>query len=324
MNFLKKMQVFSAVAAVAALLIPMTPVLAAQPATFFAPDSGTDLTTSLNWAGCVATGGGYTSVSATWVVPTVASATSTMSDATWIGIGGVSGSQDLIQVGTQAVTDPSGSIAYSAWYELLPQASQNITAITVHAGDVMHASLAEQATNQWVIALNDGTTGQNFETAVSYVSSLASAEWIQEMPSLSNGFLPLDNFGSVSFSGGAVVKNGATLTVAGAGASPMTMMTSGNQALTTVSALGSDGASFVITRTSVLSTRTTVGRLGRGSRRRIGVGPRGFTRIPRVQARSTRGQQTSRVTTQSKRFWASRTSTRSSVSRFQTLRLRMF
>src|SRR5439155_19997725 len=46
---------------------------------------------SSNWSGYAATGGAFTSVSATLTVPTVAS-TSTGADATWVGIGGLSSS----------------------------------------------------------------------------------------------------------------------------------------------------------------------------------------------------------------------------------------
>src|SRR2546427_4217339 len=52
---------------------------------------------SSNWSGYAASGGTFTSVTATWTVPTV-SATSPGADATWVGIGGLE-SQDLIQAG---------------------------------------------------------------------------------------------------------------------------------------------------------------------------------------------------------------------------------
>src|SRR2546427_2616225 len=52
---------------------------------------------SSNWSGYAANGGTFTSVTATWTVPTV-SATSSGADATWVGIGGLE-SQDLIQAG---------------------------------------------------------------------------------------------------------------------------------------------------------------------------------------------------------------------------------
>src|SRR6266508_2474298 len=78
--------------------------------------------TSSNWSGYIASGGTYTSVTGTWIVPTV-SATSGGADATWVGIGGVTGT-DLIQAGTQATVTGSGAVSYSAWTEILPDYSR--------------------------------------------------------------------------------------------------------------------------------------------------------------------------------------------------------
>src|SRR5438067_6974472 len=50
-------------------------------------------TTSQNWSGYAATGGTFTSVSGTWIVPSV-SVTTAGADATWVGIGGAT-STDL-------------------------------------------------------------------------------------------------------------------------------------------------------------------------------------------------------------------------------------
>src|ERR1041385_7576167 len=51
-------------------------------------------TAAYNWAGYVASGGTYTGVSGSWVVPSVSDPTGESADATWVGIGGV-GSDDL-------------------------------------------------------------------------------------------------------------------------------------------------------------------------------------------------------------------------------------
>src|SRR5205807_9251133 len=86
---------------------------------------------SSNWSGYAASGGTFTSVTATWTVPTV-SATSPGADATWVGIGGLQ-SRDLLQAGTQAMVDGSG-VAYTAWIEMLPQSSRDVP-LSVTAGD---------------------------------------------------------------------------------------------------------------------------------------------------------------------------------------------
>src|SRR5438270_505776 len=96
---------------------------------------------SSNWSGYAATGGTFTSVSATWTVPTVAS-TSTGADATWVGIGGLS-SSDLIQAGTQAMVDGNG-VTYTSWIEMLPQSSRDVP-LSVSAGDSVTVSITQQS-----------------------------------------------------------------------------------------------------------------------------------------------------------------------------------
>src|SRR5205823_6864429 len=103
-----------------------TPPSVTQPGT---PASVTS--SSSNWSGYAANGGTFTSVTATWTVPTV-SASSTGADATWVGIGGLS-SRDLLQAGTQAMVDGSG-VTYTSWIEMLPQSSRDVP-LSISAGD---------------------------------------------------------------------------------------------------------------------------------------------------------------------------------------------
>ena len=238
---------------------------------------------SYNWAGYVAQNGNYTSVSGSWVVPQISQSTTPGADAAWVGIGGVTGS-DLIQTGTQAMTNPAGQVSYQAWYETLPQTSQTIP-LTINVGDSVSASITEQSTNQWLISFTDNTSGKNFQTSISYNSSLSSAEWVEEMPLVNNGFAPLDNFGTVQFSGGSAVQNGSSVTIAGAGAQTMSMVNSGNQVLASVSPLGIDGQSFSVTRSSVAST----GSSGYATTRGNGFGRRGGMRVQRIIIQSSAG-----------------------------------
>jgi hypothetical protein len=259
----------------AALVFQINPALA-QVAPATAPNSGAGLNSSYNWAGYVSTGGAFTSVSGTWVIPSVASNPNLTGDATWVGIGGVSGN-DLVQVGTQALTGP-GSTTYQAWYETLPSFSQPISMV-VNPGDSVTASISQYASNQWTISLRDNTSGQSFQTVLPYNSTMSSAEWIEEMPSQAGGaFIPLDNFGVIQFSGGSTVKNGQPLTLAQAGANGMTMINSSGQPVATTSALGTDGASFSVSRTSAAPSSTTTTAIPRGRRGwgRVGVGVQGF------------------------------------------------
>src|SRR4029079_12068325 len=120
--------------------------------------------TSSNWSGYVANGGTYTSVTGTWIVPQVG-ATTTGADATWVGIGGVSGT-DLIQAGTQA-TVSGGSVSYDAWIEMLPQSSRTIS-LDVAPGDSVTVSITEQSSGQWLIAMTNNTTKASYQRTVTY------------------------------------------------------------------------------------------------------------------------------------------------------------
>lgn len=236
--------------------------------------------TSLNWAGYAATGGTFTSVGASWVVPQSTATGNTLSaDATWVGIGGIS-SHDLIQAGTQTVLQ-NGTATYEAWYELLPGASEEVP-LTIHLGDEVTVSVAQQSSGQWQISFVDGTSGQNYSASASYQSSLSSAEWIEEMPSDQRGFVPLDNFGTVSFAGGVATQNGGQVTISGSNAQPLTMINSAGQALADTSSLGAGGANFAVTRTSISASATPVitGRSG-GRWSRAGVGVQGYAPSPR-------------------------------------------
>ena len=218
----------------------------------FIVDSGSSIDKSSNWAGYVTSGGTYTSISGSWLIPQISSPTANTADSSWIGIGGVT-SRDLIQTGTQAVINAAGQISYQAWYELLPRGSVPIS-FSINPGDSITASITQQQNDQWSISLRDNTNGQNFQTTVTYSSSLSSAEWIEEMLSARRGrsFVPLDNFATVQFSDASTVKNGTMMNLAQAGAENITMM-NGRQILATPSAISSDGSTFAVTRTSVTS-----------------------------------------------------------------------
>ena len=238
-----------------------------QPAPLPSTDTGTpaaaiSTSTSSNWSGYAAGGGGYTSVTGTWTVPTVSLAASG-ADATWVGIGGVD-TRDLIQAGTQASVG-GGEVAYDAWIEMLPAPSKTIS-LSVSPGDSVTVSITQKSAIDWTIALRNNTTGGRFSTTVQYRSSNASAEWIQEAPSVGRGTVPLDDFGTLKFSGASAVKDGKTEDLRGLGANAITMINGARQALARPSVIGDDGASFAVTRTQA-SGATPVGG-GTGRRRR--------------------------------------------------------
>ena len=211
---------------------------------------------SSNWSGYAANGGTFTSVTATWTVPTVAA--SSGADATWVGIGGLT-SNDLLQAGTQAMVDGSGTVEYSSWIEMLPQSSRNVP-LSVSAGDSVTVTIAQQSGNDWLIAMTNNTTNGTYSVTVQYSSSRSSAEWVQEAPSIGRGLVTLDQFGTVPFSGASAVRDGKTMSLSALGAKAITMINGQGQAIAQPSTIGSDGSSFTIARTDATSSPQTGGR----------------------------------------------------------------
>lgn len=212
---------------------------------------------SSNWSGYAASGGTFTSVTATWKVPTV-SATTSGADATWVGIGGLV-SNDLIQAGTQAMVDGSGSVEYSSWIEMLPQSSRPVP-LTVSAGDSVTVTITQQSGNDWLISMKNNTTKGTYSVTVQYASSNSSAEWVQEAPSVGRGLVTLDAFGTVPFSGASAVRDGKTMSASALGAKAITMINGQGQAIAQPSTIGTDGMSFTVARTDATSTPQTGGR----------------------------------------------------------------
>ncbi len=207
--------------------------------------------TSHNWSGYAATGGPYTAVVGTWTVPQPMVTGGSGIGATWVGIGGVT-NRDLIQAGTQDATSGGGQAEFQAWIEMLPAASQQVP-LAVSPGDSVTVSITEQGggSGAWEISMTNNTTGQTYQTTANYASSESSAEWIEEAPSGPGGILPLDNFNTVSFTAASASQGDTSVNLTEAGAQPITLVNANNQALATPSAIGSDGSSFSVTRTSV-------------------------------------------------------------------------
>ena len=144
-----------------------------------------------NWAGLAQVGATYTGVSASWTVPTILSTPSTAVSSSWIGIDGFS-NQDLIQAGTEQ--DISGGVAsYYAWWEILP-ASETVIG-GVNPGDHMTADIFQVSSSTWTIDISDVTANHSFSQNFTYSGPADSAEWIEEMTSVSSGPVPLANFG---------------------------------------------------------------------------------------------------------------------------------
>lgn len=175
---------------------------------------------SSNWAGIADTGIAFTSIGATWQVPAVsAPIDGTAYSSTWVGIGGDSDNDStLIQAGTEQDAASGGQTQYYAWYELLPADSIAIDE-PVDPGDEITVSIVETspAGQLWTITVTDATQSWTFSKSFRYASKNASAEWIEEAPTIGQRQSSMADFGTVSFD--SLVVNGLSL-LAPSGASP--------------------------------------------------------------------------------------------------------
>ncbi|MDA0164069.1 G1 family endopeptidase [Solirubrobacter ginsenosidimutans] len=185
-----------------AALVAVTAMLAVPAAAKAQTVNAAEAATSSNWAGYVASGNTFSSVSGTWVVPRAKSDTEGY-EATWVGLGGADESAGALeQVGTES-DDVNGHATYSAWYELVPKAPVTLK-LSVHPGDRMTAKVAVNGTTV-VVSISNATTGKSVTKTLHMTSpDTSSAEWVAEAPSVQTGdgnyqVVPLADFGKVTF-----------------------------------------------------------------------------------------------------------------------------
>ena len=167
-----------------------------------AAPAATTSVTALNWAGYDATGGEFTSVTATWIEPAVSPAGSIQTYASfWAGLDG-DGSATAEQAGT-AVCSRDGVVTHYAWYEMYPAGETRVTGFSVAPGDVITASVREDTPGSYTLSLVDQTTHASFSTTQpGPTAPAASAEVIAEAPTDKSlgRLIPLADFGAVDFS----------------------------------------------------------------------------------------------------------------------------
>jgi len=232
-------RVSAALGAVVALLVAAAPVVfgtgdvagasprtvvdgAGQPAPFVgttsAPRGGRSTSTSLDWAGFASTGPAVTSVTGSWVQPSVTCPVKKLQQsAFWVGIDGFSSSDPTVQqIGTdadcvkKAKKVPGGPVHY-AWFEMYPAALVVLSPSTypVNPGDTLSASVTAAGAS-YVLTLTDvgHWTFTTTQLAATPLPLNSSAEWIAEAPTACAGgtckAVQLANFGSVAFSGATV------------------------------------------------------------------------------------------------------------------------
>ena len=165
-----------------------------------------DTSQSSNWAGYAVHHAhvNFKKVIGSWIQPraTCKSGQPTYSSV-WVGIGGYNvSSRALEQIGTEADCTTAGRQVSSAWFELVPAASQTV-GISLHAGDHVRATVAI-AGHEVTLTLINLTRHRTFTRRLhAALVDTTSAEWILEAPSVCTGTscqtLPLANFGSTVF-----------------------------------------------------------------------------------------------------------------------------
>jgi Peptidase A4 family len=247
-----------------ALTITGAAAFAAVPAAADAAVSGQSAV-SENWSGYAASdsngSGQFSSVSGSWVEPTVNCSTGTGYDAFWVGLGGASQQSDALeQIGTQAACSGSGTAQHFAWYELVPSGPVRL-GVTIKPGDHITGKVTVDGTSV-TVSLRDDTTGQSTTKTLQMSNpDTSSAEWIAEAPSQCDSSgncqpMPLADFGSVDFTDASATAGGQTGSISAWNAQPVQLesgsdfVSSGaagtSQAGAQPSSLSSDGSAFSV------------------------------------------------------------------------------
>jgi hypothetical protein len=145
----------------------------------------------VNWSGYVHTGL-YTSVTGTFIVPSVAAGQDNIQPAAaseWVGLDGVTRT-GLIQAGVTEVLpgtgEPyctgSGGFCIYPWWNISPGKGATPIVMTVSAGDSITVTIWQVNGSTWAITLDDNTTGQDFRTEQTYTGPGTTAEYVVDAP----------------------------------------------------------------------------------------------------------------------------------------------
>ena len=216
------------------------------PLQLVAPRTAFNMTQSNNWSGynqgALEKGTPFTSITGTWTVPTATAnkAGEAESSATWVGVGGgclesscAVTDETLIQAGTEQDVDASGKATYSAWYELIPVPSTQVS-LPVAPGNTISVSISQTVPEVWAVSIKNLSTGQSWSTTTPYPSTMGSAEWVEETPleiGTNLGISAMPKLSTVNFSGATV--NGAAANLSSSEA--MQLVDSSGQVLATPS-----------------------------------------------------------------------------------------
>lgn len=154
-----------------------------------------DPSVTSQWAGYFETPGTVTSVSATWIVPTLACSSAEALSSTWVGVGGFAGGT-LLQAGMyDNCFDGVG--VQGAFAEEYPGQTVSFE-IGITPGDAVTATVSLTSSG-WQTTVIDLTTGESATEDWSDYEGGDSAGWIAEAYGAPGG-VPVTNFGSEQLS----------------------------------------------------------------------------------------------------------------------------
>lgn len=209
--------------------------------------SGSYFYTSPIWAGYDVTGGGFGSVSGSWVQPSI-SADSTTESQTFFyaGLDG-DGSDTTEWIGTDAEND-YGVVTYWAWFTMYPYPTlvTPIDSLDIAPGDTINASVTTDGWGDFTLTIADATTGQSFTTDQYDADAECYSAMVGVEPPVSSTtgdqYL-LSDFGTASFFDCDF--NGAPISAFDS--NQIDMAAWDGTIVASTSPLGSDGGSFSVT-----------------------------------------------------------------------------
>ena len=178
--------------------------------------------TNENWCGYVVASsfpnqGKYavSSISGSWIVPSMKPAPTDTYCSMWIGIDGYGG-PTVQQIGTQHTLFQGQYVNY-AWYEMFPAPSNQIVGFPVEVGDQITASVVyvfignvlPLTSDLFIMRITNDTKRMYSIIPIITQTNMdrSCAEWVVEAPWL-NKTLPLSNFGTAfMFNCSAVINN---------------------------------------------------------------------------------------------------------------------
>ena len=161
------------------------------------------------WSGYIGNGSAFDDVKGRWNTQCLGSGQQDGAiEATWVGIGGVNGSLDLAQTGTNYSSPAQGSpFGYHLFYEFTPDMSYIDFNVTLSCKTTVDAeTYFYSPSNTWCTNVSYWNGSYTYSYGTCYPSSYhpdtSTAEWVDERPACSPLYALLADFNYTGFSNG--------------------------------------------------------------------------------------------------------------------------